>query len=445
LGIDVGTAFTKAALFEPVDGRYRLIARAQAHTSASSHVYEGLGKACAQIEGLTGRQLFAGGEPLAGEVSAGRGVEGVAVAVSCYRPLQVLATNEEAAAATRSERCQVHVLAGSSVRERVQQATAVVWDAIVGAEAETEAALLYLGTPPAGPAAISGDATAIRRGLAELAIKLAEEQVAGLADLGAAATEPLATSSSALLELTQLIGSRFGLRLAIADCGSSQTTLTHATPNQGGARVVLHDHALLDVPTTHNGLSAMHEALQRALAGCVAEPFSADLVVGTGALTRFGRWGEPALTLLNGIRPGGVLQFALDSAGIVSQIAALARAFPDEACQAFEHDGLVALGAAVCPRGNVKPGAKALEIGWRIDDQPEQLQEVKSGELVRIPLAPGRKASLTLRPARQVDVGLNQPGVAATAHIDGGRVGLMVDARDEAAKAERRPWEEALA
>jgi hypothetical protein len=189
----------------------------------------------------------------------------------------------------------------------------------------------------------------------------------------------------------------------------------------------------------------MHEALQRALAGCVAEPFSADLVVGTGALTRFGRWGEPALTLLNGIRPGGVLQFALDSAGIVSQIAALARAFPDEACQAFEHDGLVALGAAVCPRGNVKPGAKALEIGWRIDDQPEQLQEVKSGELVRIPLAPGRKASLTLRPARQVDVGLNQPGVAATAHIDGGRVGLMVDARDEAAKAERRPWEEALA
>src|SRR6185312_10271490 len=93
LGVDLGSAFTKAALFELIDGQYRLVARGQARTTSQSHVYHGLEQACAGIEALTGRQLFAGGEPLAGEVSGGRGVDALAVAVSCQPPLLVLATN----------------------------------------------------------------------------------------------------------------------------------------------------------------------------------------------------------------------------------------------------------------------------------------------------------------------------------------------------------------
>jgi hypothetical protein len=248
-----------------------------------------------------------------------------------------------------------------------------------------------------------------------------------------------------VLELAQLVAARFGLRIAIADCGSSQTTVAYATPDQGGARLTLYERPLLEIPVSPTEMSVMHQALQAALASCVADGFTADLVVGTGALARFGRWGQPALTLLNGIQPAGVIQFALDNAGIVGQIATLARPYPDVACRIFEQDGLVGLGAAVCPRGHLKPGSKAVEVRWRMDDEPEQDRAVNYGELVQIPLAPGHKANLALYPVKQIDIGLNRPGVAATAHIDGGRVGLLVDARDAASKAEREPWEEGLA
>jgi hypothetical protein len=306
--------------------------------------------------------------------------------------------------------------------------------------------MLYLGlSAGTGPAGIAGDGSAIRLQLSELAVKLAQEQVPGLADLAAAATEPLSTAPAALLELTQLVASRFGLRLAIADCGASQTTVAYATPDQGGARLTLYERPLLDVPATVDEMRGMHQVLQGALGSCVAEGFTADLVVGAGALARFGRWSEPALTLLNGIQPAGVVQFALDSAGVAGQIATLAKALPDIASRIFEQDGLVGLGAAVCPRGTVKAGSKVVDVRWRIEEEPEEHREVNFGELVRIALPPGRKANLALYPVKQIDVGLSRPGVAATAHIDGGRVGLMVDAREAGAKGERQPWEEHLA
>lgn len=445
LGVDLGSAFTKAALFELIDGQYRLVARGQARTTAETHVYEGLERACAQIEALTGRLLFSGGEPLAGEVSGGRGVEVLAVSLSCYPPLAVLAMDPDAATSARSERCVAEVLGTGALRERIQVAGSRPWDAVVGTSSEVEAAMSYLGLSSEGaPVAIAGDDGAIRASLSDLAIKLALQRVPGLADLAAAATEPLSTTAGALLELAQRVALRFGLRLAITDCGASQTTVAYATPDQGGARVALYERPLLDLPVTVDEMRSMHQSLQGALASCVAESFTADLVLGSGALARFGRWSEPAITMLNGIQPAGVVQFALDAAEAVGQIAPLAKTFPDLACRIFEQDGLVGLGAAVCPRGTVKPGARAVEVRWRVDEAPEESREVSFGDLVRIPLSPGHKASLALYPAKQIDVGLNRPGVAATAHIDGGRVGLMVDTRDPTAKTERQPWEDRL-
>jgi hypothetical protein len=442
LGVDLGSAFTKASLFELVEGQYRLVARGRARTTAQSHVYEGLEDACKQIEALTGRVLF-DGEPLAGEVSGGRGVEVLAVAVSCFDPLRVLAVSPDAAAAARAELCQVSTQNGSRLQDRVRQVSEGRWDAVLGSQADVEAVRPYL-PPIGGPVVLTGDAATFRAELPILAVKTAYDQAAGLADLAAAATEPLTTSAAAILDLAQLVASRFGLRLAIADCGASQTTVAYATPDQAGARLAPHQRPLRDVPATAADMRALHQALQAGLAGCVAEGFTADLVVGTGMLAHFGQWAHPALTLLNGIQPAGVIQFALDAAGIISQVAVFAKSLPDVTCRIFEQDGLVGLGAAVCPRGAGKAGTKALQVRWRMDEEEEQQRDVAYGELVRIPLGPGHKASLALYPVKQVDVGLNRPGVAATAQIDGGRVGLMIDMRDPAAKADRAGWEMAL-
>lgn len=449
MGIDIGSAFTKAALFEPVEGQYRLIARGQARTDPTSHIYETLVQACTDIETHTGRLIFKAGEPLAGEVSHGRGVEVLGVSIGPVAALRVLTTNSAAAAVAREEGCVAEVLPRSRISEHLVPLTDRPWDAIAGQPNEVAEARMYLGyaegdSPAGGPAGIQGDSEAIRRGLAQLNTDRVLRRLPGMAELAAAATEPLTIGTRALAELTQLIASRFGLRLAIVDCGSTKTTVCQATPTETRVRVAWHKQPIADVPVSAKHITDLHSELQEALQSCSEPGFSADLVVATGALVRFDHWSEPALTLLNGLRPLGVTQLALDSGGIVTQIATFASSYPDVACQIFEQDGLLALGTAICPGGSVEPGAKALDIRWQTDDDAEQTAEVKFGELVRLPLPSGRKANLSLYPAKQLDVGLNQPGVAATAHVDGGRIGLIVDVRDPANKSGRAPWQQAL-
>ncbi|MBV8085855.1 MAG: glutamate mutase L [Chloroflexi bacterium] len=444
LGVDVGAAFTKAALFESVEGQYRLIAAGQAPTTAEAHVFHGLARACEPITQLTGRELFREGELLAGDVAGARGVEIVAASVSCQRPLRVLATNAGAALAAQGERCQVSVLPAGTVTQQAGFILNQPWDALVGDEQDLGLSRSVLGDE-AGPPFVSGDARAIRGKLSELAIELARQTVAGLSELEAASTEPIATGPGALLSLTMLIATRFGLRLAIADCGASQTMLAYASPDQEWLRLAPRAELRRGLPSTDEELAALHSELEQALHGVVDADFAADLLLGAGALARFSRWAQPAVTLLDGIQPAGVIQFALDTAGVVSQIAPFAATLPDVASRIFEQDGLTGLGAAICPRGSTKPGAKAIEVRWKVEDQEDQSRNVNAGDLVRIPLASGTKASLSLFPAKPVDVGLNRPGVAATAQVDGGRVGLIVDARFEVDGANARErWEAQL-
>jgi hypothetical protein len=267
-----------------------------------------------------------------------------------------------------------------------------------------------------------------------------------MAELDAATTEPLSTSQAGLLSLTRLVAGQYGLRLAIADVGASHFTLAFASAQREWLRTWTRDQLDLDLPASATDMREMHERLERALSQGLPVALSADLVLATGALARFGRWTEPALTLLNGLQPTGVIQFGVDSANIVSQIAPLAFSYPDVACHLFEHDGLVGLGAAVCPRGDTKKGARVIDVRWNSDGETEESRTVASGELIRLPLPTGEKANLSLYPSKGVDVGLNRPGVAATAHVDGGRVGLLVDARlapaDKASNREH--WETAI-
>ncbi|MDE3077851.1 MAG: hypothetical protein KGJ86_20710, partial [Chloroflexota bacterium] len=115
--------------------------------------------------------------------------------------------------------------------------------------------------------------------------------------------------------------------------------------------------------------------------------------------------------------------------GIVSQIATLAERFPDVASEVLESDGLTALGTAICLEGSAAAGQKALDISWRLSSGEASSAAIDAGEVWRIPLAAGTRAEVSLFPARLVDVGLGQPGASANTQVEGGRLGLIVDAR----------------
>ncbi|MBV8085959.1 MAG: hypothetical protein JO247_14215, partial [Chloroflexi bacterium] len=264
--------------------------------------------------------------------------------------------------------------------------------------------------------------------------------------LRTAATEPLTTGPAALLELARIVAARYGLRLAIADAGASHVALALGSAKEEWLRIAERDQTDLDLPASAQDMREMHERLARALQSAAPHSLSADLLLATGGLARYRRWSDPALTLLDGLQPLGVVQFAVDSANVASQMAPLAASHPEVVCQLFEHDGLVGLGAAICPRGDAKRGARVVEVHWQTEGEGEESRAVSGGELVCLPLHTGEKANLSLYPTKGIDVGLNRPGVAATAHVDGGRVGLLVDARiSPAEKANRELWEAALA
>jgi hypothetical protein len=91
---DCGTAATKAALLDCVDGRYRLIARGEARTTSDYphfHVGVGVRHAVDQIGRVTGRDFIdVRGDIIAPEMSGRQGTDAFAVSSSASRPLQVV-------------------------------------------------------------------------------------------------------------------------------------------------------------------------------------------------------------------------------------------------------------------------------------------------------------------------------------------------------------------
>jgi hypothetical protein len=75
--------------------------------------------------------------------------------------------------------------------------------------------------------------------------------------------------------------------------------------------------------------------------------------------------------------------------------------------------------------------------------------EVPYGALEVVPLATGKRAVVEMRPSSQFDVGLGKKGQGATTELDGGVLGIIVDARgrplslpadEEKRRAKIRDW-----
>jgi hypothetical protein len=92
LMVDIGSAHTKAGLIGVVEGRYRLLARAQAATTfapPTADVAVGVCNAIADLERISGRALLRDGRLLTSHQEEG-GVDGLALATSTGGPLRVL-------------------------------------------------------------------------------------------------------------------------------------------------------------------------------------------------------------------------------------------------------------------------------------------------------------------------------------------------------------------
>jgi hypothetical protein len=153
------------------------------------------------------------------------------------------------------------------------------------------------------------------------------------------------------------------------------------------------------------------------------------IVGGGGVIANAPQYGQAALVLLDALQPVGVSGLALDRFRVLAPLGAAAMVNPTISALVMEKDALLNLGTVVAPVGTAREGDVALTFKIQYEDGRILEVEVPYGSLEVIPLPAGQTADLELRPTRRFDVGLGTKGLAGTTKVEGGVIGIIIDAR----------------
>jgi MutL-like protein len=300
--------------------------------------------------------------------------------------------------------------------------------------------------------------------------------LAGLARLNEWATTPVLPSIAGFEKVAQFLAKRFELNVLALDLGGGSTSVLRAD-GQTSERTVSPDLGLgygldqflervgmervarwlpaaveLDAaqasilnqalrpgttPTLAADRLALNAVAREAARGGVARAgwndhqTRTDLVLLSGApVARGSKANALMLLALDTLELRGLFSVAIDATGLAAALGGLAAVNPEAAAQVVERDSLVTLGTAIVPSFSPRwSGGPAVEA---VVDSPKggRLQvQVAAGSLELIPLDPGEKARVQIRPGTGVDLGVPLKNGLFEREIEGGGVGLVIDAR----------------
>jgi uncharacterized protein (TIGR01319 family) len=154
-------------------------------------------------------------------------------------------------------------------------------------------------------------------------------------------------------------------------------------------------------------------------------------IAGTGGLLSHApRRAQSALLLIDSFQPEGLTKLGQDSVFMMPHLGVLSTVHPKAAMEIFEKDCLVRLGTCIAPKGLIEKGEQKEVISVKVDmpDGKTVEETLPFGAIKRIPLKEQEKANVELRPARGFDIGAG-PGHALNTAVEGGVVGIIIDAR----------------
>ncbi len=190
------------------------------------------------------------------------------------------------------------------------------------------------------------------------------------------------------------------------------------------------------LPQTEDELAIVQAAVRQQLAvasdvdGAGEQLESIDLLIGSGrSLAAAPRPSQAAQMLVDGVRPLGVTQLALDSSGVLAPLGALDDSEIGEGMGVLRDDLLVPLGTSVVCRGG-RFGQVVMRVtihraGW----PPIGPLDVRTGQVQIVPLSRGHEAELEIELGIGVSLGGPRRSRRLTASAMGGVVGLILDAR----------------
>ncbi|ALA59695.1 glutamate mutase L [Nitrospira moscoviensis] len=154
-----------------------------------------------------------------------------------------------------------------------------------------------------------------------------------------------------------------------------------------------------------------------------------DLIVGSGGiLSHAPRRIQSMLMMVDAYEPLGFTMLSVDSIFMMPHLGVLSTIDEKAATDVFVRDCMIYLGTCVAPIGQGQEGEVCAECEIAFPDGRTVREPLKYGDLKRYPLELGKKASVTLKPAKTVNAGAG-PGAAVTREVHGGVVGLLLDGR----------------
>ena len=158
-----------------------------------------------------------------------------------------------------------------------------------------------------------------------------------------------------------------------------------------------------------------------------AAPFKHIVVRGT-TFSQMARSGQVVLLLLDTLQAGGIFSVSLDRYGLLPGLGSVAAHDPLLVVQALDSEVVEHIGWVIMPKGNGRKGQEILHITVETEAGKLPDTDVEFGTLEIIALPPGQETTVTLKPSRGFDIGFGS-GQAHTMMVQGGSVGLIIDAR----------------
>jgi uncharacterized protein (TIGR01319 family) len=154
-----------------------------------------------------------------------------------------------------------------------------------------------------------------------------------------------------------------------------------------------------------------------------------NLIVGSGGiLSHAPRRIQSMLMMIDAYEPVGCTVLSVDSIFMMPHLGVLSTINEKAATDVFVRDCLIYLGTCVAPIGRGKDGERCAEYEIAFPDGRTVKDRLVFGEVRHYPLPPDSKATITLHPAKAVDVG-EGAGASVTRQMQGGVVGVLLDGR----------------
>ncbi|MCS6264093.1 MAG: glutamate mutase L [Nitrospira sp.] len=154
-----------------------------------------------------------------------------------------------------------------------------------------------------------------------------------------------------------------------------------------------------------------------------------DLIVGSGGiLSHAPRRIQSMLMMVDAYEPLGVTTLSVDSIFMMPHLGVLSTVNEQAATDVFVRDCMVYLGTCIAPIGQGKDGERCADYEIALPDGRIEKGQLAFGDLKLFALTREQQATVTMQPAKQIDLG-NGPGQSFTKTVTGGVVGLMLDGR----------------